>query len=424
MAGFFSADRIRHLLTSLRDKLWVKPLVVCLLSIAGVLLAELADGTGLADIVPYIEAESIKTLLAIMASSMLVIAMFSVGSMVSAYASASNTVTPRAFSLVVADDASQNALSTFLGAFIFSVVGLTAVMNNYFERGGLFVLFALTVTVFAIVIFTFLRWVDRIARLGRMGSTIDRVERAAAGALKRRRDAPRLGGAPVRADTGGRAVFADGVGYVQSIDLSALQSWAEQAQLRVVVSALPGAFATPGRPLAYVSGGPDDLDCTCAIKAFEIGDDRLFDDDPRFGLVVLAEIAARALSPAVNDHGTAIVIIGTFIRLFKNWSEPTPVSDQAAPKYDRVEVPEISTRELFDDAFTVIARDGAGSVEVGVRLQKALCCLAALGGPDMRDAAEYHSRLALKRAAIALTMEEDLAHLQAAAPAIRTPDPA
>lgn len=82
--------------------------------------------------------------------------------------------------------------------------------------------------------------------------------------------------------------------------------------------------------------------------------------------------------------------------------------DEHTQKYDRVEVPEVSVRDMFDDAFTAIARDGAGVVEVSVRLQKALCCLASIGDGEMREAAEYHRRLALKRAQIALDMAEDL----------------
>lgn len=38
----------------------------------------------------------------------------------------------------------------------------------------------------------------------------------------------------------------------------------------------------------------------------------------RFGLIALSEIACRALSPAVNDPGTAIAIIGRFVRLWAN----------------------------------------------------------------------------------------------------------
>lgn len=418
MAFMVSADRVRFLLNRFRSRLWVKPLVVCLLSIATAFVAKLADDTALTQILPVLEADSVETLLSIMASSMLVIATFSVASMVSAYASAGSTATPRSFPLVVADDVSQNALSTFVGAFIFSIVALTAVKNGYFKTAGLFILFSLTVIAFSIVIITFVRWVDRIARLGRMGSTIGKVEQATAEALKRRRDAPTLCGVPAKSQTRGRAVFAASVGYVQHIDIAALQAWAEEGRMRVVVAALPGTLATPGRALAYVSTGSGDqtgMDCKGVVASFQIGGDRLFDDDPRFGLVVLSEIAGRALSPAVNDPGTAIDIVGRFLRLFTIWSEPATAGDEQAPKYDRVEVPEVSVRDMFDDAFTTIARDGAGMVEVAVRLQKALDALASIGDAEMRDAAEYHGRLALKRAQIALDVAEDLTAVRDAA---------
>lgn len=416
MASIVSADRIRFLLNRLHERLWVRPLAVCLLSIAAAFIAKLADGTQLQTLAPDISPDSIETLLSVMASSMLVIATFSVGSMVSAYASAANIATPRSFPLIVADDASQNALSTFVGAFIFSIVALTAVKNGYFGTAGLFVLFVLTAIVFAMVITTFVRWVDRIARLGRLGSTIDKIEKATATALTRRRHAPTLCGMPVQSEPGGRAVFAVSVGYVQHIDVAALQSWAKEAQVRVRVAILPGAFASPDQALAYVIsdvGDQSEIDYDCVVKAFQIGCDRLFSDDPRFGLVVLSQIAGRALSPAVNDPGTAIDIIGSLVRLFSLWSE-TAVDDDA-PIYDRVEVPEVSVREMFDDGFTAIGRDGAGVVEVSVRLQKALHSLALIGDGEMREAAVYHGRLALKRAQIALDISEDVSAVQDAA---------
>jgi hypothetical protein len=129
-------DRWRFFLSRLSERLWVKPLLVCLLSVAGALLAHLADDSGLDKIVPDIKSDSLETLLKIISSSMLVIATFAVGSMVSAYASASSTATPRSFSLVIADDTSQNALSTFIGAFIFSIVALIALQNGYWRWVG------------------------------------------------------------------------------------------------------------------------------------------------------------------------------------------------------------------------------------------------------------------------------------------------
>ncbi len=419
MKALVSAERVRFIVNRIQERLWVRPLLLCLFSIAAVFLAKYADGTTLAQYVPELAPESLDALLTVMASSMLVIATFSVGSMVSAYASASNTVTPRSFSVVVADDVSQNALSTFVGAFIFSIVALTALNNAYFESAGLFVLFALTVFVFASVIITFVHWVDRIARLGRMGSTIEKVENATANALTRRRDAPTLRGLPISSKiNAGRAIYADVVGYVQQIDMDALEEWAQENDMRIVVNALPGTFASPSQALAHaIADGKTrhDDDFHCVREAFQIGRDRLFDDDPRFGLVVLSEIAARALSPAVNDHGTAIDIIGTVLRLLVQWQQPSEISDKPAKICSRVQVPQIATSDLFDDAFTAIARDGAGVIEVSVRLQKALYALTQLGDDEMCDAAQRHSRLALKRAEKALTLTEDFALAQAAA---------
>ncbi len=408
-------DRLLFLLNRIREKLWVKPLLVCLLSIVGVFAASLVGSSELAQIVPTITEDSIETLLTVLASSMLVIAIFAVGAMVSAYASASSTATPRSFPVVLRDDISQNALSAFVGSFIFSVVALIAVKNGYYSVAGHFTLFIETLLVFGIVILVFVRWVDRIARLGRLGTTIDKVEEVTAKALERRRQAPALHGVPMEEKSfEGTPVFADSVGHVQNINISALQEWATTKETHIMVAALPGSFITPDRPLAYVRSEAGDTDDTAITQAFGIGDDRLFDQDPRFGLVVLSEIASRALSPAVNDPGTAIDVVGTLIRLFVQWSRPLE-KESLEPKYDRVIVPEISLHDMFDDAFRPIARDGAGIVEVNIKLQKALQSLATTGNEDMAKAARRHSQQALKRALKALPIKEDWTAVRKAA---------
>lgn len=405
-------DRLRFLLNRISERLWVRPLAMSVMSTAAVFLAKTVDNTGIGRFVPAITQDSIETLLAIIAASMLVIATFAVASMVSAYASASNTATPRSFSLVISDDVSQNALSTFIGAFIFSIVALIALKNGYYDKAARFVLFALTLMVLAMVIVTFVSWVDRIARLGRLGGTIDKVEAATAAALQRRRCAPTLRGVPAgQRHNGGQAIYGGTIGYVQRVDVTALQRFAEKSRVRITVAALPGTFSAPGRALAYVaadSGGLSDIDTSQIGKAFLIGGDRQFDEDPRFGLIVLSEIASRALSPAVNDPGTAIHIIGTFVRLFALWSEPIEEGDTRTSECDRVEVPKISLWDMFDDAFTAIARDGAGAIEVAGRLQKAFESLASIGDGAMRDAARHHARLALARAENMLSLPEDL----------------
>ncbi|MCB1800790.1 MAG: DUF2254 domain-containing protein [Gammaproteobacteria bacterium] len=406
-------EKLRFLINRVGERLWVKPLLACILSLVLVFLAKTADGYEFGRWVPEITKESVEALLSIIASSMMVIATFAVGSMVAAYNSAGMNATPRSFSVVIADDESQNALSTFIGTFIFSIVALIALKNGYYDSTSRFVIFALTIVILAMVIVTFVRWVDRIARLGRLGNTIQKVEAATCEALLRRRRMPNLGGVPV-SDGGfdGIAVRGKSIGYLQRIDVATLQRCAERHDALIRIAVLPGSFVTPDRVLAYMvrenGAAMSDIDEGEIASAFLTGHERKFDDDPRFGLIVLAQIATRALSPAVNDPGTAIDIIASLVRLFALWVGTEKGSDAQAGACQRVEVPELSMSDMFEDAFKAIGRDGAGSIEVVVRLHKAFGSLAALGDPVVSEAARAQSRLALARSQAALTLPDDL----------------
>ena len=394
-------SRVRFYLNRIREHLWVKPLVICFLSIIVAFLAALADRFDFGQSVPDISAKSIETLLSIVSTSMLVIAVFAVGAMLSAYASASSAATPRSFFLVIADDVSQNALSVFIGAFIFSIIGLVALLNGIYDKPGRFVLFLITMIVFAMVIFTYVRWVDRIARLGRLGTTVDKVEAAARDALTIRARFPTFGAAKeVKTDGQGVAVYSKEVGYVQRIDVARLQILAEQFEGNIVVCALPGTFSAPDHPLAYVEA-PNFSEAETVLDdiggAFMIGGERTFDEDPRFGLVVLSEIASRAID-----------VIGTLVRLFVLWTRSYDAPGEHSVEFDRVAIPEISLDDMFDDAFNAISRDGASALEAAIRLQKAFHSLVSLEHKQMRQAAIAHARLALQYAELALKLPEEI----------------
>jgi len=123
--------------------------------------------------------------------------------------------------------------------------------------------------------------------------------------------------------------------------------------------------------------------------------------------VVLSEIAIRALSPAVNDSGTAIDVIGRCARLLALWAEGARGDSGQSPKFPRIHVVPIRSEDLFDDAFRLVARDGAAQIEVQSRLQKALRALRHTGDHAFRQAAAYQSQLALQRAEQAMTMDAD-----------------
>ena len=151
-----------------------------------------------------------------------------------------------------------------------------------------------------------------------------------------------------------------------------------------------------------------ELDPDALRSAFVLGNGRSFDQDPRFGLIVLCEVAQRALSPAVNDPGTAIAAMNTITRVLVD--TPTDQVVQEAP-LDRLTLVPLDPADFIHQAFDPIARDGAGVPEVQVRMQKLLSIIAAGCDEALGNAARRQAATSLQRALQVLVLDEDKAHL-------------
>src|SRR5690606_22894050 len=123
---------------------------------------------------------------------------------------------------------------------------------------------------------------------------------------------------------------------------------AEAQDGEIHVEALPGKLVDVGQPIAWLSFPPDEATERRVRHAFSLGARRTLEQDPRFCLVVLSEIATKALSPGVNDPGTAIEVIAALLRMLSVWA--MPAERAAAPAYPRVFVPAVAIDDLFDDA--------------------------------------------------------------------------
>ncbi|GAC1039325.1 DUF2254 domain-containing protein [Pseudomonas sp. No.117] len=401
--------RLGWILRGCQRRLWFRATLFSLAGVATALLALLLRDHIPATLPAKVGADAVDKILTIIASSMLAVTTFSLSTMVTAYNAAASSVTPRAYPLLLEDSTTQNALATFLGSFLFSLVGIIALSTGLYGDNGRVVLFAVTLVVILLIVFTLLRWIDHLSRLGQLDATSDSIEAAAQRSLERWLSIPHLGGvaAPRDQAPAGRPVLADRTGYLQRVDMPLLADLCgEQGRLRLAV--LPGAFVDPAQPLLWVEGLAPERDERLRA-AFILDARRLHDQDPRFGLTVLGEIATGALVPSRSDSGTAIAILGRAQRLLTSLTE---VREPVEPHYPRIEVPELSLDDLFDDFFLPVGRDAAPLVEVGMRLQKSLARLAVQGDVRMKRECLRHSRLALARAEAALGQAEDRAILQ------------
>lgn len=405
--------RLFWILSELSTRLWFSASIYGVIAVVTALAAIYLKQFIPEDFSQDIGADAVDSILAILAASMLSVTIFSLSTMVSAYGAATSNVTPRATKLLIEDKISHRALSTFLGTFIFSIVGIVALKTGIYGASGRLILFVVSIGVIVMIVVTLLSWIEYLARLGRVSETIQRVEEAAVDALERRLRLPYLGGTPLVKDSDIPkkvfAVTAGVTGYVQHIDMGHLSSVAEKYETTIYLAVLPGKFLDEALPVAYVKGAHDPDIHDDIRKGFITGPSRTFKQDPRFGMAVLHEIAIRALPPTMNDPGTAIHIIGTGVRILTLWAKRDELAEDNNGEilYPRVHVPPLRIDDLFDDFFPPISRDGAGILEIQVKLQKAYQALARTGDKELIKAAKHHSKLSMKRAEKSLLMEED-----------------
>lgn len=407
--------RIGWLLRSLFRQIWVRAGLFC---VAAVIVALLAAYAG--PHLPYdpgltLASGSVDSILNILATSMLAVTIFSLSIMVSAYSSASSQVTPRSVKLLLADPTAQNTLSMFVGSFLFSIVGIIGLAAGLYQSNGRVVLFFAALIVILIVVTALLRWINHLGQFGRVSDTLLRVEDAALGALEEVARCPHSGArAPVAVPATATLVQSKHSGHVHHTDIGQLDRIAAAKQLTIHVAVLPGALVHPRQVLMHVEPAADADTIEQLCSCVSIGKQREFDYDPGFGIIVLSEIASRALSPAVNDPGTAIEVVDAGLRLFLAYGEAHSEA-RPAPVCERVHAPSLEIGDLLVDFVNPIARDGAAMLEVQLRLIHILCALSANRPNLFGAAAREHARSIIERSDKAMASARDRERLAAAA---------
>src|SRR6056297_1540011 len=168
------------------ETIWLRVISFGVLAIVATVLAQMLSPYLADDIALHIGSDAVSQLLGVLTSSMLAVTTFSLSVAVAAFAAAARSATPRATVLLQQDRTTQNVLATFLGAFLFGLVGLIALHAEFYDASGKVVVFLFTIVVIGFVVVTLIRWIDHLMQFGRMGDTLDRVERAASDALVQR----------------------------------------------------------------------------------------------------------------------------------------------------------------------------------------------------------------------------------------------
>jgi uncharacterized membrane protein len=160
---------------------------------------------------------------------------------------------------------------------------------------------------------------------------------------------------------------------IQAIDEVKLQSLASSSGGIVEVVATVGDTMMEGMELLRVYGSKEEINDQALRTAFMVGEQRTFDQDPKYAIRLLVDIAIRALSPAINDPTTAVQALDQIEdllrRLGRRRLEIGAIHDGQGDL--RLVTPHPSWEDFLALAFDEIRVYGASSVQV-MRRMKAL----------------------------------------------------
>jgi uncharacterized membrane protein len=124
------------------------------------------------------------------------------------------------------------------------------------------------------------------------------------------------------------------------------------------------------------------------MKAYVLGDERTFDQDPKYAIHLLVDIAIRALSPAINDPSTAVQALDhiqdLLLRLGRRRLEIGGFRDRHGDL--RLVVPFPAWEDFLTLALEEIRHYGASSKQVMRRMGALLSDLIETLPPERRKA--------------------------------------
>jgi uncharacterized membrane protein len=181
---------------------------------------------------------------------------------------------------------------------------------------------------------------------------------------------------------------------VQAVDVSALMILAKASCGVIEVVTAVGDTVVESTPLLRVYGARDPIDERKLRAGIELGEERTFEQDPKYAIRLLVDIAIKALSPAINDPTTAVQALDQIedllLRLGQRQLEIGKYRDTDGKL--RLVIPFPTWDDLVRLAFDEICSYGATSAQVMRRMNALVADLTRAVSEQRRSTLEYWSR--------------------------------
>jgi uncharacterized membrane protein len=180
---------------------------------------------------------------------------------------------------------------------------------------------------------------------------------------------------------------------IAKLDIESLVRQAQRAGGVVVMMCAVGDSLVEGTLLLQIHDAESRLPEKELMRTIRLGRERTFEQDPKYPIRILVDIAIKALSPAINDPTTAVQTIDQIEDLLRRLGECDLDAGYASDANGVVRLifPMPTWEDYLTLAFDEVRQYGVTSVQVMRRLRSALVGLAdSLSSAERADAARRY----------------------------------
>jgi len=178
---------------------------------------------------------------------------------------------------------------------------------------------------------------------------------------------------------------------LESVNVNRLVKLAKQHDACIKVVTAIGDTVLEGTPLLYIFNAGLPFAEKELSRVLELGGERTFEQDPKYAIRLLVDIAIRALSPAINDPTTAVQALDQIgdllLRLGGRRLEIGAYPDDSG--HIRLIIPFPSWDDFLHLGFEEILSYGARSVQVMRRMKALIADLLSVVPPERRASLRY-----------------------------------
>ena len=300
------------------------------------------------------DASTARTIVATVAAGIISLTVFSFSMVMIVMNQAASQMSNRMLDNIIGDRVQKFILGFYIGTIVFALFLLTSISEtqNAINVPSLSVYFLLVLTVFDI--FLFIYFLHYITQSFRYEQLIQRIHNRSIATLNRLAKNRKSKSGVDTVENGVEILSAES-GYFQGFDEARLLKISVDKNIVLQFLHPEGTYILAGTPLLKLSRKLSDDDLKKLLLDIDFYYGQEIDKNAYYGFLHLTEVAVKALSPGINDPGTAVLSIHALTDLFARiLKQPVENEINDAQGVSRIIIRQRTFEELFNCALLPI----------------------------------------------------------------------